>query len=645
MASRESAGGQADGLHTAGRPNTLRVGQALVLSIAIGLLASWGELAILGIRRFGLGSWFRLDSHALWVGPLAAVLLFGAIGLTLASVGKVIPALRSAGVVGFLIGSLGAWNVLLAVPWLSQPAGLILSVGVGVQVGRALAIRAPRLRSSLNRVAILLGVTTLACGLTLTGWSTWRERSLTSSLPTLPSDTPNVLLLVLDTVGALWLDTYGFKQATSPELTRLARSGAQFDHAIAPAPWTLTSHASFFTGRYPHELKADWFVPLDKAHPTLAEQLRSVGYATGGFVANYSFGAPEFGLARGFIRYECYPVRWQELIENLAVTRRVVASPKIRRLFGYPDILNRKRASTVNEEVLAWVDRNPTRPFFVFANYFDAHQPYLPPAPYDRRFGAITREVLPGTRFTERTSILDSGERSRLSSRMLLEQRNAYYSSVAYVDGEVGRLLAALEARGRLDKTLVIVLSDHGEHLGDQGRFLHGSDLHTPVLHVPLLLRYPPRIPPGIRIRQPVTLRDLPATIVRLTGLEDRISFPGRSLSFAWGDTSGVSRPQSRVLSSFPGPVGVTAWAGSVYEGSLHYIRHHDGLEELFDYLRDPFEARNLLDSAASWPAVAELRAVSDSAWPDRGRRRSAASMRVPLKPDALTIPARYVPQ
>ena len=130
------------------------------------------------------------------------------------------------------------------------------------------------------------------------------RRELCRPLP--PGDPPNVLLIVMDTVRADRLSLYGYHRPTSPALEALAKGGIRFDEARATAPWTLPSHASMFTGRWPHELDASWRTPLGTKFPTLAEYLGSRGYATAGFVANVEYCSSEFGLDRGFTHYEDY---------------------------------------------------------------------------------------------------------------------------------------------------------------------------------------------------------------------------------------------------------------------------------------------------------------------------------------------------
>ena len=124
--------------------------------------------------------------------------------------------------------------------------------------------------------------------------------------PLPPATAPNVLLIVLDTVRADHLSLYGYRRATSPNLERLAKHGIRFEEARATAPWTLPSHASMFTGHWPHELGVHWLTPLGGNAPTLAEYLGSHGYATAGFVANDLYCSYDTGLDRGFTHYEDY---------------------------------------------------------------------------------------------------------------------------------------------------------------------------------------------------------------------------------------------------------------------------------------------------------------------------------------------------
>ena len=181
--------------------------------------------------------------------------------------------------------------------------------GLAVQIrpaGRPPAVS----RSSAScavRAPLLVGAV-LAIMLLTFGGRAWSEYRASAALPPAPADARNVLLIVWDTVRAGNLSLHGYGRRTSPNLERLAGRGVRFDQAFATAPWTLPSHSSLFTGRWPHELTADWRSPLDETYPTLAEYLAAHGYDTAGFVANLDYCSRETGLSRGFAHYEDYPI-------------------------------------------------------------------------------------------------------------------------------------------------------------------------------------------------------------------------------------------------------------------------------------------------------------------------------------------------
>ncbi len=195
----------------------------------------------------------------------------------------------------------------------------------------------------------------------------WRE----NARPLLPSS-PNVLLIVLDTVGADHLGLYGYDRPTSPTINGLAARGIRFDRAYASSSWTLPSHASLFTGRWPHELSAGWFTPLDETYPTLAEFLAARGFATAGFIANSWYCSDDSGLARGFTTYRDYQFpRLTACSTATLVDRPMVGLDEIEHFLEDWldfDLLrpvaerlwwlfksNRKEAAEVNREFLNWL--------------------------------------------------------------------------------------------------------------------------------------------------------------------------------------------------------------------------------------------------------------------------------------------------
>jgi arylsulfatase A-like enzyme len=189
----------------------------------------------------------------------------------------------------------------------------------------------------------------------------------------------------------------------------------------------------------------------------------------------------------------------------------------------------------------------------------------------------------------------------------------SYEASIAYLDYEVGHLVAELDRRGLWDNTLLIITSDHGEEFGEgHGIRGHGKSLYWPVLHVPLVILFPGRVPAGLRVSEPVTLRGLPITIADLVGL-DGTPLPGRSWARAWDGSGSVGDTVLVELTSASdaprsAPIGKGDMKAVVLD-SLHYIRNGDGSEEVYDVVRDPIERTNLIDRVD--PAVlARFRAI-----------------------------------
>lgn len=596
-----------------------------VMATWLGLLAGLVEVAMVVIRKDFLHQTLHYGAHVVWMAPLGDAVSFALAGGFVALVTwcwelrfRPVPSFRVfAFVMVMAIGATLVWWT----PWLSERAGLVLAVGVSWQIARWSRDREAFWLGLSRRGGLPVALCIAALGVGTEGWNRWSEARQIAALPPPPIGAPNILLLVLDTVSAEWLSLYGYDRPTSPRLEAFARSGAVFEHVYATAPWTLASHASFFTGRYAHELNVDWWNPLDGRFPTLAERLTSLGYFTGGFPANQAYGDPVFGLARGFEHYETYPDTWEELWHNFGIGRRLIRAYKLRRLLHYWNIPNRKNAAEVNREFLRWEGRSGSRPFFAFLNYFDTHEPYYPPAPYDSLFGPGLDPLPAGTRIEGRVVVVPQAAYHRLPAPAVKQLRNAYDGSLAYLDAQIGRMLQELDRRGRLDNTVVIVTADHGEMRGEVGRFSHGVDVYRPVLHVPLIIRFPRRIRPGVRIAEAASLRDLPATIADLAGLKGRLALPGSSLLPPEGQSERAA-PRSLLISFLLHTEDGGPGARSIILGRDHYIQYTNGKEEFFDVVEDPLEVRNLLGPGAVADRAAELRALLDSAW--------AGSARVP---------------
>jgi arylsulfatase A-like enzyme len=358
-----------------------------------------------------------------------------------------------------------------------------------------------------------------------------------------------------------------------------------------------------FTGRYNADVRAGIDGPFDGRYPTLAEVLARSGYATAGFVANFGYTTRASGLDRGFARYEDFPVVPGMFIRSAWLPRHVarVIAP-LTGLFGWHVP---KAGGRVTDEFESWLTTRPERPFFVFLNYYDAHGPYEAPPGWRGRFGPVPDEEL----LAEQPHTPDE----------LATSVNAYDDCIAYLDDQLARIFDILDSNGLDRSTLVIVTSDHGEMFGENGQVAHTSGLYMPALHVPLVMVMPGVLPGGERVAEPVTLRDLPATILDLVGAGGESGIPGRSLI---GQARGGRpvAPTSPLMSELDRYDWAPEWTPihrgdmkSLVEGRLHYIRNGDGEDELYDAVADPVEATDLSAEPSMRRDLERLRAALDS--------------------------------
>ena len=275
----------------------------------------------------------------------------------------------------------------------------------------------------------------------------------------------------------------------------------------------------------------------------------------------------------------------------------------------------RKDAADINEDFLDWLSKQEKgRPFFAFINFFDAHSPYLLPEDCGHSFGhvetAAELAVLQNWETRPKQNIPEN-ERTLVS--------DAYDDCLTYLDSQIGKLIDELERRGVLDNTLVIITSDHGEELGEHRLYGHGKSLYSQELHVPLMILAPGNRAAGRIVAEPVSLRDLPATIVDLLGASADSPFPGNSLARCWEPGQGEhDQSATAVLSEVALREKVSknqnrapAWRGpmaSVVAHGKSYICNADGREELYDLLSDPADSRDLVGSTASTDSLARLR-------------------------------------
>ncbi|HWP48980.1 MAG TPA: sulfatase [Candidatus Limnocylindrales bacterium] len=575
-------------------------GKLLLLAAWFALATGLGEISIRAVQKFFLHQRIYVSPQVVWMAPLADLVLFLLSGSILLLVARFWPRATSPKIVVFIFALLGFSGPLLWFPKLHILAALLLAIGLSVQTARLLEkhISTFYLFSRYTLGGMLAVVMALAVG--INEWQVLIERNALAKLPPAPPGTPNVLLIVLDTVRASSLSLYGYNRPTTPSLEKLAKTGVVFEKAFATSSWTLPSHASLFTARYPHEVSADWLKPLDATYPVLAEVFQTYGYVTAGFVANLLYGTYETGLARGFIHYEDYPISPEMVIKSSWLARIFV--DKLKLIKGDTDKLVYKWAEEINEDFLSWLSCHNSRPFFVFLNYMDAHAPYLPPKPFDTLFGP--KRPRP-----------DKSVRRTWSPQEIQVERDAYEGCIAYLDHQLGLLFDELQKRGILENTLIVITSDHGEQFGEHGLFDHGNSLYRPSLQVPLFISFPGRVPAGRRVHEAVTLRDIPATILDLVKPEASSRFPGHSLARYWKGTDNSHSSSSALLSEISKCINMPAWLPackgdmkSLVTDGMHYIRNGDGREELYDLENDPAEEQDLANSEEGRQRLEEFR-------------------------------------
>ncbi|WP_237722440.1 sulfatase [Singulisphaera acidiphila] len=609
-------------------------------ALIFGLVAGFLELALVLaqdalIPKITMDS-LRTNLHFIWMIPLANVAIFGTGGLMFGWLARSRPALANK--LAFLtMTTMLALALLMRFDGLYMIARIVLSMGIATCIGPRLQARAlgyPRL--TCWSLGLLGGGLIVLIAVDFTRVATAESRAL-GNLPKAAPKAPNVLFLVMDNVRAASASLNGHDRPTTPNLDRLAARGVRFEEARSTASWTLPSHAGMFTGQWHHRLSVGWDQALDRTYPTLAEYLSKQGYATAGFVGNIYYCNRRYGLDRGFARYEDY-------YENQTVSPfETIRSSSLGRcllpLIGYPvrvgfaEMYRRKNADMLNQDLLGWLSKQRDhRPFFAFVNYYDAHAPCVLPEGTHRRFGHAERPRKEQTEALKRYQKLNAhtlkpedGDPKQIDREGIEILRDSYESCIAYIDAQIGRLFADLERQGMLENTMVVVTSDHGEHFDEHGFVGHGQSVYRREVHVPLLI-----IPPSNSSRsllakgvvpEPVSLRDLPATIVDLLAIKDKAPFPGSSLAPLWSTNESLAPDQapSPVLSEVghkthvPRMERIPATLGEVKalisEGKV-YIRNSGANEEVFDLNMDPLEKSDIVAAKNLNPSLDQFRST-----------------------------------
>lgn len=390
--------------------------------------------------------------------------------------------------------------------------------------------------SSIRRCYLRFAPLLLALAAALALWI-WSRRP--------PPAPRNVVLVSIDTLRADHLGCYGYERIQTPNIDRLASESAVFDNAATAVPLTMPSHSSIFTGRSPlrHGVIDNLGYYLGEDEETLAEVLHANGYRTGGFVGSFVLDST-WGMAQGFDEY----------FDDFGT------SSGVRGLES-----SQRPGNEVLEPALAWIREVRTGPFFAFIHFFDPHTPYAAPPPFRDEYGK--------------------------------DDVGRYDGEIAFVDSLVGKLLTALDEMNLSDDTLVVLMGDHGESLGDHAEDTHGFFIYDATTHIPLIVHRPHEFS-GVRIRAQVRSIDVMPTILDLLGVEIPSGVEGVSLHGL------LDRPDE--------DPGLSAYMESEY-ARLHFnwaplsglrTARYKFIEaptpEYYDLLADPGETHNIASSRAA---------------------------------------------
>jgi choline-sulfatase len=300
---------------------------------------------------------------------------------------------------------------------------------------------------------------------------------------------PNVVIIVVDALRPDHLGCYGYGRPTSPHIDEIAASGVRFETAITQAPWTKGSFSTILTSRYPFQHGVtNWSAVMPDTLVTLPEILASKGYHTM-FVINMIGMTGRFGVLRGF----------DEVSEAEKYERNAVQT---------------------TEDATAMMQAAP-EPYFLIIHYYDAHAPYHPPMAYvDRVSGDLDVNKL----IQDGRGDSDAARKARTEKKILF-----YDGCIRYVDDEIARLVEFLRESGTYDNTVLVVIADHGEALGDRDIFGHGAEAYDDVAKVPLVLGWPARFSGGRTVKEQVRLFDLHPTVLEIAGIDDYP--PGEAVS------------------------------------------------------------------------------------------------------------------
>jgi arylsulfatase A-like enzyme len=417
---------------------------------------------------------------------------------------------------------------------------------------------------------------------------------------------PNIILVTLDTLRADHLSFYGYPVETSPFLRSLAKQGVLFRNAYTSATWTLPAHGSLFTGQMPsvNGLGFKNFFLSDDAN-TLAEILKQQGYTTAGFIGG-PFLVSAFRINQGFDYYN------EHLDEHSKLKRfsvfRIFAKLLGRQLW---ETNGQRSAADINSELFPYLDWVRDRgPFFIFINYFDAHDPYDPPQRYRELLypGKITWEKgnLRSLFIDKKTGIALFPDGKPLKEKDFQQLRYLYDAEIRYLDDQISRLWNKLQRRGFLENTIVLFVADHGETLGEHGFLDHGHLLYQEQVRIPFFVVGPGSWSGGKKIEEPVRIVDVFPTLLEQLRIPRPENVQGRSLLPLLGRKGGPEMSVFAELDADPHPryLAFRKDQKMILKNNNKFIETSTGENSLTNIVSDPEEMKNLIEKNPELAAI-----------------------------------------
>lgn len=621
---------EAAALLLTGLTATPRTTAALVLTGA-GIYAG-AAAAVAAVWAF---LWHRRSGYA----PATPVAVAGTVAIELAVVVVSFadrPGLGRPVVLGALLGAVflvyrGARRLVVAQPWLQRP-DVWLS-------GLALALAATFLslsaRGTLPRAtaAATLGSLVVVAGIAVAWWrrqTRWGPAAsalavgaaagmfvsagaaTTGDASGADRSAPSILLVTIDTLRSDHLGAYGYADAQSPHIDRLAAEGATFLEALSPMPETGPAHASILSGLYPwHHGATRNGTPMAAEVTTLADVLGVRDYATAAIVSGWTVSARASGLAPHFSFYDDNFSRYWWLPDAIDRLRLVNVFTWLTGRWGPFRPRHERNATATSQAAVEWLAQQDGRPFFLWAHFYDPHGPYDPPA----RFAALHGARANGTHhlgwYRQPPEAREAVLRDPIAVRDMIAR---YDGEISYTDFHFARLRAAAERAATGRPLLIVLTADHGESLTEHSHFFDHLDLYDVNLRVPLIVHYPGRVAAGARLSGQTRLTDLAPTILDLLELPPLPRGDGTSLV---PRLRGAAGPD-------PGPAFAHSPRGSSAGGSVWTARNggyklitteswwadtlrFPATEELYDLRNDPAEEHAM---ACTGPAADSLRAA-----------------------------------